>query len=379
VNDRLTVHGGTTIGRVGGPLALEGARIVSAIGGGRRRDSRFDAEGLLVAPGFVDVQINGGFGHDFTTGPGAIWAVGARLPWFGLTAFLPTLVSPRAAEVEAALAVLAAGPPPGYPGAIPLGLHVEGPMLSPRRRGVHARSRLRAPSLELITGWTRDRGVRLVTLAPELPGAGRVVRTLRRRGVVVSAGHSDATFEQARRAFAQGVAFGTHLFNGMSGWHHRQPGLAGALLATRGVRAGLIADGHHVHPGTLELAWRLKGPGEIVLVSDASPIAGGRGRSGAGLRVGGGVARDERGVIAGGLAMLDAAVRQVVGATGCDPADAIRAASTTPAELLAERSRGRIRAGARADLVLLDERLRVAATIVGGRVRYDRDGRISGE
>lgn len=373
-SDRLVVAGGRRLGRADGPLTLERGRIASAAG---RRGPRLDADGLLIAPGLIDVQINGGFGHDFTTEPEAIWAVGARFVRFGLTAFLPTLVSPRPAEVEAALAVLAAGPPPGYPGAFPLGLHVEGPMLSPRRRGVHARSRLRAPSLELIAGWTRDRGIRLVTLAPELPGAGPVVRTLRGRGVVVSAGHSDATFDQARRAFAHGVAFGTHLFNGMSGWHHREPGLAGALLSTPEVRAGVIADGHHVHPGTLGLAWRLKGPRGIVLVSDASPIAGSHGRSAAGLHVAGGVARDERGVTAGALAMLDAGVREMVGATGCDPADAIRSASATPAELLAEPSRGRIRAGTRADLVLLDERLRVAATIVGGRLRYDRDGRMS--
>jgi N-acetylglucosamine-6-phosphate deacetylase len=334
-----------------------------------------DAEGLLVAPGLIDVQINGGYGNDFTADPGAIWAVGARLPRVGVTAFLPTLVSPGPDEVEGALKVLAAGLPSGYAGAVPLGLHVEGPMLSPRRRGVHARSRLRTPSSALIAGWTRGRGIRLVTLAPELPGAGPVVRTLRRRGVVVSAGHSDASFEQARRAFGWGVTFGTHLFNGMSEWHHREPGLAGALLATPSVRTGVIADGVHVHPATLALAWRLKGPDGLVLVSDAAPIARARRGPAAGLRRSGDVARDASGVIAGGLAMLDHGVRTVVGATGCDPADAIQAASAAPAGLLGDRSRGRLRVGARADLILLDEQLLVRAAIVGGRVVHDLDGR----
>ncbi|MGH7357484.1 MAG: amidohydrolase family protein [Candidatus Rokuibacteriota bacterium] len=256
--ERLVVAGGRVL-TLGGwderDVVVERGRIVSASGRARPSEAnRLDASGLLVVPGFVDVQINGAFGNDFTADPGSIWRVGARLPASGVTAFLPTLVSPRAGEVEAAIDVLAAGPPSGYAGAAPLGLHCEGPMLSPRRRGVHRASRLRAPSAAVIRGWSRDRGIALVTLAPELRGASAVTRTLLRRGVIVAAGHSDATYEQATRAFARGIGAGTHLFNAMSGLHHRSPGLAGALLAAGDVPAGLIADGIHVHAAAVELA-----------------------------------------------------------------------------------------------------------------------------
>jgi N-acetylglucosamine-6-phosphate deacetylase len=304
-----------------------------------------------------------------------MWAVGARLPRHGVTAFLPTLVSPSRAEVELALATLAAGPPPGYAGAVPLGLHCEGPMISTRRLGVHGASRTAPPSARLIRGWTPGAGVRLVTLAPELPGAGAVIRTLVRRGVVVAAGHSDASYDEARRAFAWGVAAGTHLFNAMSGPDRREPGLAGALLEAAGVRVGIIADGIHVHPAMLRLAWEMKGgPAGIVLVSDAAPIAG-RSAATGGLRLSAGVARTRDGTIAGSLTLLDRAVRNVVAFTGCDPADAALAASASPAAMLGLPDRGAIRPGARADLTLLDEDLGVAATVVGGSLVFDRDGR----
>jgi N-acetylglucosamine-6-phosphate deacetylase len=378
---RLVVTGGRVLTSRGwreGDVVIDAGRIVASRDRIRGNGiPRLDAAGLLVAPGLIDVQVNGGLGHDFTVDPSAVWTVGARLARSGVTAFVPTLVSPRASEIDAAIGVLGAGAPEGHAGAVPIGLHCEGPMLSPRRRGVHPARRLRPPSLGLIRGWTRERGVRLVTIAPELAGALAVARALARRGVVVAAGHSDATYEEARGAFRRGVSAGTHLFNAMSGLHHRAPGLVGALLEAVDVRAGIIADGVHVHPAALALAWRSKGgPAGLALVSDASPAAGGRG-DGRGPVGAGVVARSEAGVIAGGLIALDRAVRNVVAYTGCAPADAVRAASESPAALLGERERGAIRSGAVGDLVLLDGRLRVAATVVAGRVVHDRDGRAS--
>jgi N-acetylglucosamine-6-phosphate deacetylase len=374
-SERLVVVGGRVLAASGWrrrALASTGGVIA---GSSRRGGPGLDATGLLVVPGLIDVQINGGFGRDLTSDPAAMWAVGARLPRHGVTAFLPTLVSPRRAEVELALATLAAGPPPGYAGAVPLGLHCEGPMISTRRLGVHGASRTAPPSARLIRGWTPGAGVRLVTLAPELPGAGAVIRTLVRRGVVVAAGHSDASYDEARRAFAWGVAAGTHLFNAMSGPDRREPGLAGALLEAAGVRVGIIADGIHVHPAMLRLAWEMKGgPAGIVLVSDAAPIAG-RSAATGGLRLSAGVARTRDGTIAGSLTLLDRAVRNVVAFTGCNPADAALAASASPAAMLGLPDRGAIRPGARADLTLLDEDLGVAATVVGGSLVFDRDGR----
>jgi N-acetylglucosamine-6-phosphate deacetylase len=163
----------------------------------------------------------------------------------------------------------------------------------------------------------------------------------------------------------------------MSGLDRREPGLAGAVLDSDGVRAGIVADGLHVHPAMLRLAWLAKGgPAGIVLVSDAAPVAGGPRASSGGLRRSGGVARTEEGIVAGSLLTLDRAVRNVVAFTGCPAADAIRAASASPAALLRLRDRGVIRPGARGDLAMFDADLRVAATVVGGSVVVDRDGRI---
>jgi N-acetylglucosamine-6-phosphate deacetylase len=372
---RLHVRGGRALlpgGWADADVVVEDGRLLGARG--RRRPAAsaevLDAGGLLVAPGLVDLQVNGSSRLDLTATPDAVWRVGAGALRHGVTAFLPTLVSPRPGTVSRTLEVLAAGPPDGYVGASPLGVHCEGPVIAGPRRGVHPRARIRPASAEAIDGWSRRAGVRLATLAPELPGAGAVAGALARRGVVVSAGHSDATYEEAMAAFERGIVAGTHLFNAMSGLHHRGPGLAGAILMADGVTTGLIADGVHVHPAAVALAWRCKGgPRGIALVTDASPTGGRAGTSGMGtLRRAGGVARDRRGTIGGGLIGLDEAVRNAVAFTGCDPADALRAASATPAALLGEPSIGAIVEGARADLVLLDRRLRVVATVIGGRV-----------
>lgn len=341
---------------------------------------RLDATECLVAPGLIDLQVNGAFGHDFTGNPESIWDVGAMLPRSGVTAFLPTIVSSPPDVAKRALEVLAAGPPEGYVGAKPLGLHFEGPMLAPSRRGAHDERYLQPPSAEVIAGWSRDAGVRLVTLAPELPRAGEVIRELVANGVVVSAGHSDASFEQAVEAFAIGVSSGTHLFNAMSGFHHREPGLSGALLMETAPPSGLIVDGAHVYPGAVAAAWAAKGADGLVLVTDAVAATGVQGGS-TGLRLGGqslstdgSVIRDDTGRLAGSALTLDLAVRNLVAFTGAEPSAALVAASETPARVIGEPNRGEIRVGAAADLVILDDALEVVATIVGGRIAFDRRG-----
>ena len=337
-----------------------------------------DASGLRVAAGLVDLQINGASGHDLTGDPSAMWEVGAALPRTGVTSFLPTIVSAPPDVAQSALGVLADGPPEGYLGAVALGLHLEGPMLAAGRRGAHEERHLRAPTPEVIEGWSRETGVRLVTLAPELHGADLVVAELAERGVTVSAGHSDASFEQARDAFAAGVRFGTHLFNAMSGFTHREPGLAGALLADPTVPAGLIVDGNHVHPGAVAAAWSAKGPAGIVLVTDAV-AAMGMGTEARDLSLGdadltidGSAVRDGGGRLAGSALSLDLAVRNLVAFAGVSAAEALASASASPARAIGEPFRGQIRVGATADLVLLDDALEVVATIVGGRVAFDR-------
>jgi N-acetylglucosamine-6-phosphate deacetylase len=362
-----------------GDLAVQAGRIRRA---DRPPDRTLDLEGRSVAPGFLDLQINGAFGHDFTSRPEAIWEVGERLPETGVTAFLPTIVSGPAEARAAAQQVVVAGPPPGYRGALPLGLHLEGPMLAPARRGAHHPDHLRSPSLALVAGWAPEKGVALATLAPELPGAIEVINALAGRGVLVSLGHSEAGPEEVSAGLDAGARMGTHLFNAMSSVDHRRPGLATALLARPEVTVGLIADGLHVHPEAVRLAWTAKGCHRLALVTDAMAAMGkGPGTYRLGpveLEVGLGGPRTPGGRPAGSLLSLDEAVRNLVAFTGCEPSQAVVTVTSTPATLLGDRWRGHLRPGARADLVVLEPDLTVAATLVGGEPVYDPKGILAG-
>jgi len=234
---------------------------------------QLQAGGLLLAPGFIDLQINGTFGIDFTASPESIWQVAARLPQYGVTSFLPTIITSPLQTVDSAQKAVQSAPP-DFVGAWPLGLHLEGPFLNPARRGAHNPAYMRPPDLQVIGCWSPEAGVRLVTLAPELPGALDLVRALVARGIIVSAGHSMATLEQAKAGFDTGIAYGTHIFNAMPPLDHRQPGLVGALLADSRVVAGMIADGIHLHPDIVSLVWKAKGAAGTSLVTDAMAALG---------------------------------------------------------------------------------------------------------
>lgn len=288
--------------------------------------------------GLVDLQINGGFGYDFTTEPESIWLVGTRLVEHGVSGFLPTIISSPPGTVEKALAILRAGPPPSYDGAKPLGLHVEGPMLAPSRRGTHPEEFLQEPSLDLVEGWTREAGVLMVTMAPELPRGREVIEHLRSAGVVVAFGHSAATYEEAMAGFGWGMSHVTHLFNAMEPFDHRRPGPIAALLGENTVTAGLIVDGIHIHPGAVNAAWKWLGPNRFVLVSDAMAAAGlGDGDFSIGstpVSVGNGRVVNAEGRLAGSTLFLDQAVRNLVAFSGCDLGEAITAASSVPLGVL---------------------------------------------
>ena len=332
-----------------------------------------EAAGLILAPGLIDLQLNGGFGHDFTAAPESVWQVAASLPEHGVTAFLPTILSSPAEVVAEAQGALGGGPPAGFAGAQPLGLHLEGPFLNPAKRGAHNPRHLRLPDLGEAEGWSLEAGVRLVTLAPELPGALEFVRVLRGRGVVVSAGHSLATYAEALAGFEAGIAYGTHLFNAMPPLEHRAPGLAGALLAEERATLGLIADGIHLHPAVVALALQAAGPRRVNLVTDAMSALGmppGRYRLGdEEVFVDDGSARLADGRLAGSVLSLDQAVRNLIAFTGCSPQAALSAATEVPARLLGlDGERGRIAPGLRADLVLLDADLQVRLTVIGGKI-----------
>ena len=334
-----------------------------------------DATGLILAPGFIDLQVNGGFGLDFTDDPETIWDVAAALPRFGVTSFLPTIITSPPATARAAQDVLRAGPPPGWTGARPLGLHLEGPFLNPGKKGAHNPAHLRLPSAAAIADWSPDEGVRLVTLAPELSGGREAAAELARRGVVVSAGHSLATFDEATAGFDAGARYATHLFNAMPALHHREPGLVAAALADPRVTIGLIPDGLHVHPVLVRLLWQLLGPDRLNLVTDAMAAMGmepgeyilGDYR----VAVDGEAARLDDGTLAGCVVSLYAILRAFLSFTGTPLSAAITTVTATPARLLGlEGSTGRLAAGHDADLTLLTPELRVIETFVGGNSLY---------
>ena len=286
----------------------------------------------------IDLQVNGAGGFDLTGEPEAVWKVGATLTRFGVTAFLPTMVSPAWDVVDRGRAALRAGPPPGYAGATPLGWHVEGPFLAPSRAGAHDPAALRDPSVEAVAGWSPDSGIRMVTLAPELPGALEVVRSLVANGVVVSAGHSAATYDQAAAGFEAGIRGVTHLFNAMAPLDHREPGLVGAALADDRVTVWLIPDGLHVHPTVVRLVRRTVGPERLAIVSDAiSALGVGPGRhhlAGRDIEVDATSARLPGGVLAGSVIGLDEGVRNLAAFAGCSLDEARLAATRVPARLL---------------------------------------------
>lgn len=341
--------------------------------------TRLDATGLLVAPGFIDLQCNGAMGVDITAEPDRLWEVAAALPRWGVTAWLPTVVSsPSTARVRAR-AALAAGSEHPRPCATPLGLHLEGPFLAPGRRGAHTRRHLALPSTAVVDdeGWSPDAGVALVTLAPELSGALEVVRELVARGVVVSAGHTAATAAEATAAVDAGVRYVTHLFNAMGPLHHREPGIAGVALTDDRVRVGLIADGLHVHPAMVAMAARALGD-RLSLVTDAVAALGmpaGPVRLGdlsaAAVAGADGAVRLPDGTLAGSTLSLDAAVRNLVEFAGVPLAGAVGAVTSTPAAVLGLADRGVVAPGAVGDLVLLTPAGQVVATVVGGRVAHD--------
>lgn len=350
-------------------VAIVGGRIAAAPGAG----DRLDATGLHVLPGFLDLQVNGAAGIDLTREPERLWEVAAALPRFGVTAFLPTVITSAPAQRERALAALAAGPPEGWTGAVPLGLHLEGPLIAPARKGAHPEAWLRPPAPEIADGWSRAAGVAMVTLAPELPGALDLVDALADRGVVVALGHTEATAAQVRAAADRGARAVTHLGNAMPPLGGRTPGPVGAALADDRLVAGVIADGHHLDDTTLAAYAAALGD-RLLLVTDTTAALGmpdGPARLGEQqVDVRDGTVRLADGTLAGSAADLAQCLRVLRRATGWSLAEAGAACTAVPAALLGDPDRGRLTPGARGDLTLVDDDLRVVATVVGGRLLH---------
>lgn len=263
-----------TVGIRNGRLVHVGAGVPSG-----PWDQEIDARGLYVLPGFLDLQVNGFGGHDFMSGdPADVISVANLLPHFGVTGFLATAgTSPRGVMTRS-LKALAQGSErieanPLASGL--LGIHVEGPYISHLHKGAHDSGQIRPFDPEEWAEWVDAAGeTRMLTLAPEVPRNLAAIPDLLASGVIISMGHSDASYDEALEAAAAGVRCATHAYNGMRGLHHRDPGVLGAILSQADICCGVIADGVHVHPAALRILFRAKGPESIFLVTDAISVAG---------------------------------------------------------------------------------------------------------
>jgi N-acetylglucosamine-6-phosphate deacetylase len=333
-------------------------------------------EAEFISPGFIDLQINGGFGVEVGDDPGAIRHLSERLPATGVTAFLPTVVTAPNDFYEQAFAAFRAAQDAS--GARPLGLHLEGPLLALARKGAHRPELIAAADPAILDEFAASGVTRLVTLASERPGVLPAIRRLREAGVVVSLGHTDATVEEFLVGVDAGATMATHLYNAMSPFHHRDPGVIGGALIDDRVTVGLIPDGIHSHPASLRLAVRAKTAERIAIVTDMMSAAGmapgGYHLGGQEVIVDNRSARLASGALAGSIILMDQAVRNIVRWTEATPAEAMMMASTVPARVLALPGAGAIVAGYRADLTLLDADLSVRATVINGEIVYRREG-----
>jgi len=355
-------------------VLIEGERIAALLPHDHaavRAAQVHDLDGALLLPGFIDVQVNGGGGALFNAAPtvATIRTIGAAHRRFGTTGFLPTLISDSVDTMRAALAAVEQAFDEGVPGL--LGVHLEGPWLAPGRKGVHDPKWFHLPGEdELALLCAPHRGVRLVTLAPERVSHDIIAR-LAAAGVLVNAGHTAADYAATRASLDAGVRGFTHLFNAMTPFGSREPGVVGAALDDPGSWCGLIVDGHHVHPASLRAAIAAKPRGKMLLVTDAMPPVGAAEPSyvlnGETITVEDGICRTADGVLAGSALDMASAVRNTVQLLGLPLDEAVRMASTYPAEFLGlAESHGRVAVGCRADLVAMDADCRVRQSWIGG-------------
>lgn len=355
-----------------GTLVVEDG-VIARIQRGKARDGDLPATVIdadIVSPGLIDLQVNGAFGVEVSPDAADIDRMSRGFLAHGVTAWLPTVVTapadfyPPIFEMWAKLDASA--------GAVPLGLHLEGPFLSPEKKGAHRLECIEAASDELFTSWLGANGIALVTLAPEREGATERIRRLVERGILVSLGHTNATYEELVAGVDAGARKATHLFNAMTAVHHRAPGAMVATMVDDRVTAGLIPDGVHSHPATVRLALKAKGVDRIVIVSDMMAATG----------LGPGVytlatkqvtvddtsARLDDGTLAGSILTMDQALRNLVDWSEATPGEALHMATAVPARLLGDDTRGRLVAGARADIALWDCKLNSMGTVIGGRI-----------
>jgi N-acetylglucosamine-6-phosphate deacetylase len=338
-----------------------------------------DATGCVILPGFVDVHVHGGGGRDtMDADVDGLAVMSAFFAEHGVTDYMPTTMTSPHSAILAAVRAVAQAYDSNLGGARILGVHLEGPYISPKYPGAQPPDAIREPNLAEFNELTGSGPVRMITLAGEQPGAIELIEAACAQDVTVVVGHTNATYDQCMAAFQAGASQATHTYNAMTGLHHRRPGTLGAVLSTDDVYAELIADTIHVHPAAMNVLARCKGPEHTVLITDAIRATGmPEGEydlGGQTVYMRDGQCRLADGTLAGSVLTMETALKNFITASGWSLARAWPTTSRTPAESVGMgHELGSIRPGYLADLVLLDRNLNVVATVVGGEVVYLRD------
>lgn len=337
-----------------------------------------DAENKFVVPGFIDIHVHGGGGADIMDGTKtAIKKVAETHCRCGTTSFLPTTMTMNNDKITSSLKNINKVYLEGTGSAEILGIHLEGPYINPEKKGAQKEIDISKPSISEFQKFNEASGnlIKMITIAPETTGAIGFIDQLSGYKIIVSIGHSDATYEQVMKSINAGLSHVTHIFNAMRGLHHREPGVVGAALSSSELSIELIADGIHVHPKVMEILIKLKGAEKIILITDAMRAAGkpdGKyDLGGQEVIVKNGQAKLKNGTIAGSVLTMDKAIRNLVETVGISLIEAIQMATISPAECLGiEGKKGSLKPGKDADIVILNRELEVELTMVKGKVIY---------